>query len=323
MSKSEKILELLTKDNPTNEEKKYLLESFDKEPELKKYESIFNLLNDMKNSFHLDSDLISEYVLYKNNLPLEDDSILKFIPRIEKHIAKCSQCQEEYKLFNEEYNEIDNYLNENIGKNVEDKTSISENNSAKIFSLFTNRYIYTAAAVIALFTFSVFTTSSFISPSYKNINELNSLNYSTTRGRVTPDFHSGLIALSNEKYNEAIAKLEQDIKNNADDKTIIYTNYMLGLVYLQKSESDFLGMFRTFDAEDIHNSIANFKEAISKNNSESFFNITLNSYFYIGKGYLLLDDFENAKVYLQNVVDNKGSYTKEAKEIIEIINNKM
>ncbi len=320
MNRTDEILELLAKKELTIEEKNYLSDSFNKYPELKKYVAIYNLLGDMKNRFHLNSDLISEYVLYKNNLPLEDDSLIKFIPQMENHISKCTKCQEEFELFNEEYNEIDNYLTQNI----EQKTvTADEQKSPKIFSLFTTKYIYAAAAVIAFFTFSLFTTSQLIVPSYKNISELSSLNYSTTRGRVSSDFHNGLKALSDGNYNEAIAQLNSDLVNNADDKTIFYTNYILGLVYLQKSESDFLGMFTSFDTKDINNSISNFKEVIIKNNSGSFSNITFNSYFYIGKGYMLIDDFTNAKTYLKTVIDNRGSYTKKAQELIDIINQKL
>jgi len=321
MNRTDKILELLEKKELTIEEKNYLSNSFDKYPELKKYIAIYNLLGDIKNRFHLNSDLISEYVLYKNNLLLEDNSIIKFIPQIESHIAKCSKCREEFELFNEEYNEIDSYLTQNIQQKT--GTTAEEQKSTNIFSLFTTKYVYATAAVIAFFTFSLFTTSQLIVPSYKNISELSSLNYSTTRGRVSPDFHNGLKALSEGNYNEAIEQLKSDLKKNYDDKTIFYTNYMLGLVYLQKSESDFLGMFTSFDSKDINNSIANFKEVIEKNNSGSFSNITFNSYFYIGKGYMLIDDFTNAKTYLRTVIDNKGSYIKEAKELIDIINKNM
>ncbi len=86
MKTKEKILELISKENLTKAEKNFLLKSLTEEPELSKYKVIYNLLSDMKNRFHLDTELISEYVLYKNNLPLEDESLLKFIPEIEKHI---------------------------------------------------------------------------------------------------------------------------------------------------------------------------------------------------------------------------------------------
>ncbi len=322
MNRTEKIIELLSKKELTTEEKTYLSNSFNEEPELKKYKAIYNLLGDMKNSFHLNSDLISEYVLYKNNLPLEDKSIIKFIPQIEKHIFKCSKCQEEFELFNKEFNAIDNYLNENI-KRKENTSVANKQKSSKIFTLFTTKYIYATAALIAFFTFSLFTTSKLLVPSYKNISELSELDYSTTRGRVSPYFHSGLKALSNNNYNEAITQLQYDIENNADDKTIFYTNYMLGLIYLKKSESDFLGLFTSFDTTDINNSIIYFEKAIERNNSGSFSNITYNSYYYIGKGYLLMDDFTNAKTNLQIVVNSGGSYTKEANELLEIINQKM
>jgi len=317
MNTKEKILELLSKENLTNEESSFLLDSLNRNPGLKKYKAIYNLLGDMKNSFHLNSDLISEYILYKNNMPLEESSIIKFIPEIEKHLSKCDKCRKEFELFNEEYNEIDNYLNQKIERK-ESKESF------KIFELFTTKYIYVAAAVIAFFTFSLFTISNLTLPSYKNTSELSELtNYSTTRGRVSQEFHNGLQALSDENYGKSIELLRDDIKNNSGDETIFYTNYMLGLIYLKKSESDFLGLFKSFNETDIDSSIANFEKAIRKNNSGSFLNITYNSYFYIGKDYLIEEIFTEAKKYLQIVVDKKGSYTKQAKELIELIEQKI
>ncbi len=320
MNRTEKTLELLSKEILTTDEQTYLSDSFDKDPELKKYQALYNLLDDMKNSFHLNSDLISEYILYKNNLPLEDDNITRFIQHIKNHISKCTNCKDEFELFNEEYNEIDNYLNQSIVEKV--KPSATQW-APQIFNIFSTKYIYAAAAVLALFTFSIFTTSKLLVPSYKNISELSNLNYSTTRGRVTPDFHNGLKALSIGNYSEAISQLQNDIKNNNNDKTIFYTSYMLGLVYLEKSESDFFGLFKSYDEDDINNSIANLKQAIKINNSAAFLNITLNSYFYIGKAYLLKDDFVNAKIYLQTVIDKKGSYLNEARVLIEIIDQNM
>lgn len=325
MTTQNKIIELLLKENLTNDENTFLLNSLNSKPELKQYKVIYSLLGDMKNSLHLNSDFISEYVMFKNNLPLENSSLIKFIPQIEKHILNCPKCKEEYELFNGEYTEIDNYLIQNLTDEKQTLTPKNENKkTAKIFNLFSTKYIYSAAAVIAFFAFSLFSISQLTVPSYKNISELSELsNYSTTRGRVSADFYNGIKALSNEDYSKAIAMLRSDIKNNSNDETIFYTNYMLGLTYLKKSESDFWGLFKSYNVADLDSSVANFEQTISKNNSESFLNINFNSYFYIGKAHLINDNFTEAKKYLQIVVDKKGSYSKQAKELIEIINQKL
>lgn len=324
MTTQEKIIELLLKENITNDENKFLLDLLNDMPELNNYKVIYNILRDMPNKFHLNSDLISEYVLFKNELPLEDNSIIKFIPQIEKHFSKCSKCRDEFELFNMEYNEIGNYLTENFEQKRETFALESDVKiSAKIFNLFTTKYIYAAAAVIAFFTFSLFSISQLTVPSYKNISELSELtNYSTTRGRISSDFHNGINALNDENYSEAITFLMNDIKNNPNDETIFYTNYMLGLTYLKKSESNFLGLFNSYNLADLDSSIANFEQTINKNSSGVFSNINYNAYFYIGKSYLLNDNFNEAKKYLQVVIENKGSYSNEAKSLIEIIDHK-
>jgi hypothetical protein len=325
MTTHEKILDLLTKEHLTSDEKSYLIETLNNNPELKKYKAIYNLLGDMKNNFHLTSDLISEYVLYKNNLPLEDNSLIKLIPQIEIHISTCSKCREEFELFNEEYNDIDIYIGKEFEK--KEKTSELKNSAAKpirILNLFTTKYLFAAAAIIAFFTFSLFSISELTSTSYKDLSELSNLSdYSTTRGRISSDFFNGIKALSNENYSEGIVLLKNDIKNNSNDETIFYTNYMLGLIYLQKSETDFLGLFKSYNKTDIDSSISNFKQTISRNNSGAFLNINLNSYFFIGKGYLINDNFTEAKGYLQIVVNKKGSYSRQAQELIELIDQEI
>ncbi|PIQ09015.1 MAG: hypothetical protein COW71_08770 [Ignavibacteriales bacterium CG18_big_fil_WC_8_21_14_2_50_31_20] len=324
MTTQEKIIELITKENLTDTEKNFLLNSFKEIPELNNYEIVYNLLHDMQNIFHLNSNLISEYVLIKNNLPLEDSANIQFIPIIEKHITKCSKCRKEFELFNQEFEEINSFVGKTFEQNNEakERKAVTEKPN-NIFNLFSTNYVYAAAAVIAFFTISLFTISEIIVPPYENLSELSELtNYSTTRGRVSQDFYDGIKALQGENYNMAIDFLRNDIKNNSDDETIFYTNYMLGITYFEKSESSFWGLFNSYNSTYLDSSIANFEITINKNNSELFSNINYNSYFYIGKAYLLDSNFDEAKKHLQIVVDNKGSYLKEAQTLIEIIDSK-
>lgn len=325
MTTQEKTLNLLTKEHLTPDENSFLLEAINNNHELKKYKVIYNLLRDMGTRFHLNSDLISEYVLYKNEKPLEDSSLIKFVPQIENHISNCGKCREEFELFNEEFNDIDIYIAQEFEQ--KEKTSEVKNSVTKpimIFNLFTTKYIYAAAAIIAFFTISLFSISELTSVSYKDLSELSDLSdYSTTRGRISPDFFNGIKAFSNENYSEGITLLRNDIQNNPGDETIFYTNYMLGLIYLHKSESNFLGLFKSYNQTDIDSSISNFKQTISRNNSGAFLNINLNSYFFIGKGYLINDNFTEAKEYLQIVVNKKGSYSRQAQELIELIDQEI
>ena len=320
MTTQEKIILLLSKENLTNDENIFLLESFKIKPEFNKYKVIYNLLRDMKNNFHPNSNLISEYVLIKNGLPLEDMSNTKFIPIIEKHISNCSKCQEELELFNQEFKLINNFVSRKIEQIYTNKTNNVVKKPKNMFDLFKTNYVYSAAAVIAFFTLSLFSISEIITPSYKNISELSELTeYSSTRGRISYNFSNGIKALNDKNYNNAIIFLKNDIKNNSNDETIFYTNYMLGLTYLKKSESNFLGLFNSYNLTDIDSSIANFKRTIHKNNSSLFLNITYNSYFFIGKAYLLNNNFDEAKINLQIVIDKKGSFLNEIKKLIEII----
>ncbi len=321
MTNEEKIIELLMKNSFTIEEESFLNNELSDNKEFAKFKVIYNLLNNVGNSFHLTSDLIAEYVLYKNGLPAQDKSIIKLLPKIEKHITNCDKCKNEFELFNGEYINIDSYISEKLSKSEADEIlQLKENSTQKTFKLFTKKYYFAAAAAIVLFMFSVFDFSQYTVPSYKNLSQISELSdFSFTRGRVSLDFYNGLKALDNNDYKTAIEMLQTDIRNNSNDQTIFYTNYILGLIYLKKSESNFLGLFKSFNYSDVDSSIANFRRSITKNKSSSFANINYNSYFYIGKAYLLKNDFQNAQSNLQVVMNNKGEYYKNAKDLISKI----
>ncbi|MFZ1282175.1 MAG: hypothetical protein WAR59_15160, partial [Ignavibacteriaceae bacterium] len=157
----------------------------------------------------------------------------------------------------------------------------------------------------------------FTTPGYKNTKFIEERESYSTRGRTTELFQRGLDAVENNNYSSAVEYLEKDIKSNPNSESIFYTHFILGFTYVSKAESDFLGLFKSFDRDDVLKGIAHFEKSIELNNSGTFSNLNLDANYFIGKAYLLIDEKAKAKDHLQDVVNSKGSYYKKAEELIE------
>ena len=106
------------------------------------------------------------------------------------------------------------------------------------------------------------------------------------------------------------------IIEHQNEKSIFYSHYILGITYLKASESDFIGLFKSYDQENINLAIANLKESIYKNNSGDYESLKLDSHYFLGRSYLLIDSTDVAKDNFRKVIDGKGKYFKEAADIL-------
>ena len=182
------------------------------------------------------------------------------------------------------------------------------------------KYPVASVAIIIVLYFSLLIISDLTTPQYYKYSSINesSLNY-VTRGRASNDFQAGLNALDEGNADLAIKFFKNDISGNKNDGTIFYTNYILGLTYLENSEKDFLGLFPSYNHNMVNAAIDNFHQCILKNNSGSFPDVTSNAYFFIAKAYLMLDNPGKAKKNLLVVIKLKGSRSVEALKLLDNI----
>ncbi len=325
MEKKEKILELLSRDNLTSEEAKLLNKLIDENTEFEKYRSLTESLQSLPGKTHLDTELLSEYVLYKNNMPIEDSAIIKLVPQIEKHLSSCSKCMNEFEELKEEYSETEEFVAAQFTeKETEMAKPIVEKKESFIdfilsyFSSSGVRYSLAAALSVMLLYVAAFGVSEITTPGYIKIARIENFNQTEyTRGRNTPAFLKGQAALNNNDVDSAIKYFEEDLKNDGNNHTDFYTNYILGMIYLKKSESTVLGLFPSYDENELSKAIENFESVIAKNKSGMFENITNNAYFFLGKSYLLKNDLPRSEKYLKLVIENKGSRSDEARELLD------
>lgn len=311
MNDLEKIIEILDKDFISEKDKSLLIDLVNANPEGKKIQDAYlNLKNSLRRDEHIDEELMAEYVMYKNNLS-SGKLIILLSNKIEDHIRQCIQCEMLFKDLNAEYCDIDSYVSQSFSnKTGQEKKFFSLEKFSAV------KYAFASLAAVVVLYIGLFAVSSVLTPDYKK-SFFDDNDYYTTRGRTSELFQRGLDAIDKKEYDKAIEFLNKDISDNSSDESIFYNYFIIGVTYLNKSESDFIGLFKSFNKEDVENAISNFEKSIELNNSGKFDNLNLDAHYFIGKSYLMIDNLLSAKKHLQIVVDGKGSYYKNAKAALD------
>ena len=317
MEQYEKIIELIEKVNLTPDEKKYLNDSIGSDKEIKRLVEVYrNLKSGLSESVHLDLDMISSYILFEKGDETDDKLIPVLANKIKAHLANCLKCREDYEMLETDYSDVNEYLSNTLVNQKSDEQASSQAFFLQRFASY--KYAFVAAISVVILYIGAFSISSITTPDYKkDLFAEKSDDFYRTRGRTSLDFQKGLDALDKGDYSIAAEFLNNDIEQHGDESSIFYTHYILGITYLKSAESNFLGIFNNFDKEKVQLSIDNLQSSIEKNNSGMYENLNLDANYYIGRAYLLLDDFVNAKKYLEIVVNKKGSFYNEATSMIE------
>lgn len=316
MNDLEKVIELIEKEFLSEDQRILLNDLISKDPKAKKiYDAYSGLKSALKRNEHIDEELMAEYVMFKNGLSSERLIIL-LANKVEDHIRKCEKCERLFTELNAEYCDVDNYINQTLTEQVGQNKSAQSKEFFLFNSLSKAKYAFTSLAAVAVLYLGLLTVSSITTPDYKK-SFLDGEDFYATRGRTSELFQRGLDAIDRNDYESAIKFLNDDISNNKSDESIFYTHFILGITYVNKAESDFIGLFKSFNRDDVKKGIENFKKSIALNNSGKFDNLKLDANYFIGKSYLMIDDKKAAVKYLQLVVDQKGSYYKKAEELLK------
>lgn len=317
MDETEKILELLDKDTLSDEEKEYLTNVLNN-PELKKIqETYLRLKTSLKRSEHVDEELMAEYVLYKNNIT-EEKMIVLLANKVEDHLRYCAECQELFRNLNSEYSNVDEFINNNITTKPAEKEHAKSFKVGSLLNLKKFKYASFSFATVVIIYLGLFIVSSVTTPDYKK-SFLDGNDFYTSRGRASEYFQRGLDAIDNKKYDAAVKYLKEDIAEDNDDETLFYSYYVLGITYVNKGENNYLGLFESYNKDDVIKGIECFNKSIQLNTSGNFDNLKLDAHYYMAKAYLLIDNVPSAKEHLKIVVDGKGSYYKKSEELLKIL----
>jgi len=321
MENTNQILELLQKKTLTESEKQTLKNFSDSDEEIKSFINIYtNLKSSLSDSKHIHTDLLSSFILFEAGEEPKNKLIPLIRDKIKAHLNECSTCKEEYDLLLGEYNEVSQHVNKNIRRehNAEDDSEKRTSFIPEFLRQTNLRFIYVTLTVLVVGYLGLFSFSSLTTPYYeKNIFSESDDNSYLTRGRTSVLFQQGLYAIEQGNYDAAIKFLTEDIQENKNDKSIFYSYYITGITYLKAAESDFAGLFKSFNKQDVELAISILKESIEKNDSGDYENLKLDSYYYMGRAYLLIEDKDSAQASFQKVLDGKGRFAMESKNLID------
>ena len=319
MEQYEKIIEIIEKVNLSPDEQTYLNNSIESDKDIKRLIEVYkNLKTGLADSIHLDLDTLSSYVLYEKGIVPDDKIVPLIADKIKLHLDNCLKCREEYEMLEADYSDAKEYLkNTFVDDNKETHKFIPSFLSQNINKY---RYAFTSVIVLVFLYVGMFAVSSIVTPAYKkNLFSDKNEDVYLTRGRTSISFQKGLDAIDKGNYSDAINYLKLDIEQHNNESSIFYSNFILGSTYLKAAESDFLGMFISFDEAKVRLAIENLKLSIELNTSGSYENLNLDANYYIGRAYLLLDDPVSAKKYFEIVVNKKGRFYKEAETLLEVL----
>ncbi len=315
------LYELLNKETLSAEAKLLLDKIIAEDPEAAKIARLFqSVKNIAEQGSHLGAGILGEYILLKNGQ--DDDSNLspKLLPKIEDHLRKCELCKNNFITMNKEFESVDNFITGSILPEKQTGTVTEESGSAwwqmQKHANF-KKTVYSIAALCLIY-FSLFAFYNITTPEYKKEFDVFQANQKfIARGRISSEFQKGIAELDKHNFEQAVKELNSDIKDNPNDKTIFYTYFILGKTYLEAAKSNVLGLYNDYDKQKLKKSIEAFQKSIEKNKSPEFKHLNYDAYYFIARDFLLLDNFDEAKKYLKLVIDNKGSFKKDAEELLK------
>ena len=317
MNNFEKIIELIQKGNLTAEEQETLNSLLTNDPEAQKLFNTYEKVGKVLRSPHISYNKMRDYVLAKNGLLPEEELSPSESSELESHLTVCQECTNEYKILNEEFAEVQNFVSSSMKGELQVEQQPIQRGFLRQFS--PRLYPVYAIFILGFVYLSLYLVSSLSTPkNYKLASLDGDQEFYITRGRATNEFQQSLAAIENKDFDEAITSLKKDIEKNPGDETIFYSYYIMGLSQLETAESHFAGLdlFLMFDKNKAKLALGDFSACMEKNNSGKFPDVNNNACFYSAKAYLMLGDIESAKKHLQMVIDNKGSKMSEAKNIL-------
>ena len=320
MDKLVKILELLERKHLTEEEMKFISEAELHYPEVKEFISLRNNLElSFEHKLHQEPDLIADVVLFENGNDPSDNSVKYIYFQIKKHIESCERCKEEYNIALSEYCETRDYVKINLNKPAEEM-AVKINGVFLFLQKNQFRYAFASLLVIIISYIGLYFYYELTIPPYKALTVIEeSGELPLTRGRVSVLFQKSINAIAKKDFDTAIKYLKQDITENASDRSIFYSWYMLGIIQLRSSEEDFIGLVKNYNEDKVREAIYSFNKAISLNDSGDYYNLTLEMHYYLGKAFLLIDDLKSAEEHFSIVIKNKGGYSYEAEEKLKLM----
>lgn len=320
MDKYLEIINILEKEEITEQEDEFLQKLASKDIDIKYFIDIYIKLEEvLKSSSHLDIEILSEFILYYDG-DMEAATYIPYITdMIEDHLTACTKCNLEYINLNKEFDQLEDYLSKSI--TVTDDYEYEKEPSIFSRLKYTNFRAAISAVILLLVTYvGMMLTSNYTTLPYKeNIFKFKE-NYDVfVEERPVELFWKSLNALDRNEYETSIGYLTEDIIKHPKDSTIFYSHYLLGIAYLKSSENNILGTFTSYDHIRVSQGIENLLLAVNQNSHGQNKQLNIDAHYCIAKGYLAIDEVDLAIEHLEIVINEGGKYYSDSIRILKAI----
>jgi tetratricopeptide (TPR) repeat protein len=181
------------------------------------------------------------------------------------------------------------------------------------------RFAYPAVVALgALAILGVLVTASHFSTSrYYRLTKIDEMEFDTRlRGPGQEDFVLASDYLLNRRYDESIRVLERYIRAFPRSDLLQFAHYSAGAVYLVSAHSSVVSLFPTYDRERVTRGLSHLSYAETGTSS---IKLEEEARWLRAKGFLMLDEPDEALAELQRVVLLNGSRKREATDLISEI----
>ncbi|GAB4286745.1 MAG: hypothetical protein Kow0098_02340 [Ignavibacteriaceae bacterium] len=319
MNYSEELLELLSRDELTPEQKMRLNELAESDQDNAALVQFYHLIKTtVKKSSVPSPDELRDYILIKLNQTPFNKYAYKKQQEIGQIIHSNPEIENEFKLLLSEYSEIEEFVADSLKvKSGQKKTEPAMRKWFLPSFRQPGRYLVTILLVLMISYAALYVYSQITIPgTYKIAVVEEDANKFNTRGRYSDYFTQSIAELENKNYDEAIKLLKEDIKQYPDDETIFYSYYILGITCLESAEKSYAGLFPHFDESKAEEGLKYLLLSAEKNNTGKYPDLVASAYFFSGKACVMLNMLDKAKEYFGKVIELRGSKMDEAKKII-------
>lgn len=280
---------------------------------------------------HLNSEMLTRFIIGEN-FPGEPDFDGKELSSdeviaVRAHLNICDTCKTQYEEMNDEFNSIETYLTEAeipdliLGK---DRIStimdsiLSYGKSIKMFLIelqtrSKKKYVLIPAVGLSLLLVLLLMLPLIKGGGniYDRLGQLEEMQISyLTRGAGIDLLQSGVAEFNRSNYAASVEMLEQFSAERAGDPNRDFAEYVCGLAYIFRANN---ASEEAIQRQYIDKGIEHLQNVVLSSSNLRF---QEGANWFIGKGYLMLEDGQTALKYFKRVQDLNGRKAQKARNIV-------
>lgn len=299
------------------------------------YRAVMAAVVESTDAGHIDEPMLTRYGIYLSE-PAEPDYdgrklAADEISHIAEHVERCSSCRQKVDRTEQEYLEIEAYLEEagvpsvdlgkvsarsRLGRWAVRLFELPSTVARTLMSIPAPKLYPAAVTVLATLLVAVWVSPLFRGSGYIYY-ELAAIEDEeitfVTRNGASAQMSDGLLDFSEGHYAQAREHLEGYISENPDDPNVAYAHYVSGVACLRAAKSDVLGRFVRFDTELLDRAVRHFQMAAQLSDNPR---IDEDAYWFLAKAYLMKQEAGPALGAFREVSEMKGRRFRQSQEMV-------